>query len=213
MKNFGLSDLVLVAPQRELNAEAFALATHAKDVLENVKIVQTTQEAIADRAFVIGTTARSRTSKAYDVYTPRDAAKSFAKEGLALMFGPEAAGLSNEDLDYCQAYIQIPTGPFSSLNLAQAVNLIAYEFFVTQVEEGSSYQPEDLASREELENLYTLFLETMDYIGYIDANAAGKTEHMYRRIFDRARLTGREVNAFYGLWRQVKWAVDNKKRT
>ena len=58
MKNFGLSDLVLVAPQRELNDEAFALATHAKDVLENATIVQTTQEAIADRAFVIGTTAR-----------------------------------------------------------------------------------------------------------------------------------------------------------
>jgi len=212
MKNFGLSDLVLVAPKRELNDEAFALATHAKDLLESATVVETTQEAIADRAFVIGTTARSRTSKAYDVYTPRDAAQTFSRDGLALMFGPEAAGLSNEDLDYCQAYIQIPTGPFSSLNLAQAVNLIAYEFFVTHVEEGSSYKPEDLASREDLENLYTHFLETMDYIGYIDANAAGKTEHMYRRIFDRARLTEREVNAFYGLWRQVKWAVDNKKR-
>ena len=213
MKNFGLHELYLVNPQCQLDKEAYALATHAADVLDAAVTVASTLEAVADRTFVIGTTARSRTSSAYDIYTPRDAAQTFAREGLALMFGPERTGLSNEDLDRCQAHIRIPTSEFASLNLAQAVNLIAYEFFVTQVNEGVSHGPPDLASREELERLYDHFLEIMHYIGYTDQNIHGKTEHMYRRIFDRARLTEREAFAFYGLWRQVKWAADQPPET
>lgn len=209
MKNFGLSELVLVAPQCPLSKEAFYLATHAKDILEGARIVATTAEAVADCTFVLGTTARERRSKAHDTYTPRDAAQTFAREGLALMFGPEASGLSNEDLDCCQAFIKIPTSAFSSLNLAQAVNLIAYEFFVTHVDEGQSKQPPDLASREALERLYEHFLEVALYIGYTDGQKAGQAEHMYRRIFDRARLTRREVTALHGLWRQMKWVADH----
>ena len=129
MKNFGLSELYLVDPQCELTRDAYALATHAADVLDDAVTVSSTLEAVADRRLVLGTTARARTSEGFDVYTPRAAAKTFAREGAALMFGPERAGLSNEDLDLCHAYIRIPTGDFASLNLAQAVNLVAYEFF------------------------------------------------------------------------------------
>ena len=209
MKNFGLSDLVLVKPQCKLTDEAFYMATHAKDLVQNARILDTTREAVADCTLVIGTTARLRASEAHDIYTPRDAAKRFPREGLALMFGPETSGLSNEDLDYCQAYIKIPTTEFSSLNLAQAVNLIAYEFFTTQVDEGQSTLPPDLASREDLELLYQRFLEVATYIGYSNNLRAHLTEHMYRRIFDRARLTKREVDAMHGLWRQIKWAADH----
>jgi tRNA/rRNA methyltransferase len=209
MKNFGLSELVLVAPQRPLTKEAFYLATHAKDVLENARTVDSVPEAIRDCTLVLGTSARGRRSDAHDVYTPRDAAGTFAREGLAVLFGPEASGLSNEDLDYCQAFIRIPTGAFSSLNLAQAVNLIAYEFFVTQVSAGHSKLPDDLADREALERLYAHFLETALHIGYAHPDRPVLTEHMYRRIFDRARLTTREVAALHGLWRQVRWAAEH----
>lgn len=208
MKNFGLSELVLVAPQCELSKEAFYMATHAKDIVASAQVVAETREAVAGCTFVLGTSARERRSEAYDVFTPRDAARQLSREGLGIMFGPEAAGLSNEDLDYCQAFVKIPTSAFSSLNLAQAVNLIAYEFFVSQVDEGVSRQPPDLAPREDLERLYEHFLEVALHIGYTDAQRLAQTEHMYRRIFDRARLTSREVTALHGLWRQVKWAAE-----
>lgn len=209
MKNFGLSELVLVAPERELNQAAFNLATHAKDVLESARVVASTAEAVAGCTLVLGTTARARRSEAYDIFTPRDAAQTFPREGLGLMFGPEAAGLSNEDLDYCQALVRIPTSAFSSLNLAQAVNLIAYEFFVSQVDAGKSKQPPDLAGREALERLYRHFLDAACHIGYADEANLRQTEHMYRRIFDRARLTAREVTALHGLWRQMVWAAEH----
>lgn len=209
MKNFGLSELVLVAPERELNQDAFNLATHAKDVLEGARVVATTAEAVEGCTLVLGTTARARRSDAYDVYTPRDAAQTFAREGLGLMFGPEASGLSNEDLDHCQALIRIPTSEFASLNLAQAVNLIAYEFFVSQVDAGKSKQPPDLADRGALERLYRHFLDAARHIGYADEANLRQTEHMYRRIFDRARLTEREVTALHGLWRQMVYAADH----
>ena len=212
MKNFGLTDLWLVDPC-ELSKEAFYMATHAKDVVESATIVATTREAVADLTTVIGTTARKRTSDAHDLYTPREAAQAYPRAGTGLMFGTETSGLSNEDLDYCQAYVKIPTGEFSSLNLAQAVNLICYEFFVTHVDAGKTELPEDIATREDVEDLHDYFLNVADYVGYIQPDARGKVDHMYRRIFDRARLTRREVQALWGLWRQVMWATDHKPRT
>ena len=206
MKNFGLSDLWLVKPQCQLSKAAYYMATHAKDLVENATIVETTREAVADRTFVLGTTARKRTSQSFDMFTPREAAEQIDRSKLAIMFGPEASGLSNEDLDFCQAYVKIPTSQFASMNLAQAVNLIAYEFFVTANED--SPPTDDFATREELEHLYDLFVDVAYYTGYTDEGRSGKTEHMYRRIFDRARLSKREVYALHGLWRQMRWAAE-----
>ncbi len=212
MKNFGLSDLWLVKPQCQLSKEAYYMATHAKDIVAAATIVETTREAVSDRHTVIGTTARKRRSDAFDIYTPRDAAQTFTRDRLAIMFGPETSGLSNEDLEYCHAYIRIPTSEATSMNLAQAVNLISYEFFVTDAPNHSK-QPDDPASREDLERLHERFMLMAHHIQYTKANAEAKAHHMYRRIFDRARLTKREVHALHGLWRQVNWAADQPKAT
>lgn len=212
MKNFGLSDLWLVDPQCEIKNEAFWMATHAVDLVEGAKIVATTYEAVASCTLVMGTTARVRASESFPIYTPREAAEQCSRDGLAIMLGNEKYGLSNEDLEYCHAYIRIPTTKFASLNLAQAVNLIAYEFFVTH---DKNEQPKGLsllATREELERVYTHFLDTMRYVLYADEQKDHLTQHMYRRIFDRARLTHREVDALHGLCRQIKWAVDNPEK-
>lgn len=209
MKNFGLFELYLVDPQCELTRDAYALATHAADVVGDARIVATTLEAVADRTLVLGTTARTRTSEGFDVFGPREAAQTFVRDGTALMFGPERSGLSNEDLDLCHAYIRIPTGEFASMNLAQAVNLVAYEFFVTHAALDADRQLPDPAPREALERLHTYFLDTARYIGYTNDETVHKTDHMYRRIFDRARLTEREVAALHGLWRQMRWALDH----
>lgn len=212
MKNFGLSELVLVRPQCQLTKEAFYMATHAKDIVERAQIVDSTPEALSGLTLVLGTTARKRTSDAFEVITPRVAATRYPREGLGVMFGPEASGLSNADLDYCQALVRIPTSEFASMNLAQAVNLISYEFFVSQVDAGQLRYPPDLAPREEVERLYAHFLEMARAIGYTDAAREAKTAHMYRRIFDRAGLTRREVDAMHGLWRQVLWALKHRRQ-
>ncbi|MGL4608556.1 MAG: RNA methyltransferase [Trueperaceae bacterium] len=211
MKNFGLSDFWIVDPQCEIKNEAFWMATHAVDLVENAKIVATTYEAAADRTLVLGTTARVRASESFPIYTPHEAAEQCSREGLALMFGNEKYGLSNEDLEFCHAYIRIPTSKFSSLNLAQAVNLISYEFFVTHDKDEKPKGLSVLATREDLERVYASFLDSMRYILYADEEKDHLTQHMYRRIFDRARLTRREVDALHGLCRQIKWAVDNSE--
>lgn len=209
MKNFGLSDLVLVAPQCELSKEAFYMATHAVDIVEGVNIVATVQEAVADRTFVLGTTARIRSSGSFDIFTPREAAQEFSREGLAIMFGPERSGLSNEDLDFCQAYIRIPTTQFASMNLAQAVNLVAYEFFVSHFKDELPVGLSPAASKIEVDSMLETFMESMYVIGYADGEKEARTRHMYRHIFERARLTRREVAALHGMWRQVRWAMEN----
>ena len=208
MKNFGLSDLVLLRPKKKLNQQAYDFATHAKDVLLGAKRVETFEEAAKDIKIVLATTARLRTSDAYDIYSPREAAKKFRREDIAVMFGPESSGLKNSDLDRAQAFIKIPTSEFSSLNLAQAVNLISYEFFTSQVDEGNIEQDLELASRDELEHFYAHFMESMYYIGYTDDERARLTEHMYRRIYDRARLSKKELIGIYGFFRQIRWAAD-----
>lgn len=141
------------------------------------------------------------------MYTPREAAQTLTPEGLAVLFGPEDFGLSNDDLKHCQGYIRIPTAAYASLNLAQAVQLVAYEWFVTSQEQPPPSPPEERAARELLEGMYDHLLKTLHLIGYTDAQRQGSAERLFRAIFDRADLSAREVAALRGLWRQVAWAV------
>ena len=209
MKNFGLSDLHLVAPQRPLGKRAFALASHAGDVLERAVRCDSLADAVKGCKLVLGTTARARTSL-QRVYSAREAAQSLPAEEVAVMFGPEDFGLSNEDLDHCQGYIQIPTSDYASLNLAQAVQLVAYEWFVAHQKEG--VQGKDLsklATRESLEPMYAQLIQTLHLIGYTDAQREASARELFRGVFDRAELSEREVLALRGLWRQVTWAAKN----
>jgi tRNA/rRNA methyltransferase len=152
------------------------------------------------------------------VYTPRAAAQEVLEEEVAVLFGPEDFGLSNDDLRHCQGYIQIPTAAYASLNLAQAVQLIAYEFFVagqvSSARRGAAASPRDsiareLAPRELLEGMYTHLLSTLHLIGYTDAQRQASADRLFRSVFDRAELSPREVAALRGLWRQVRWAVQH----
>ena len=210
MKNFGLSDLYLVAPQRPLGKRAFALASHAGDVLERAVQCDTLAEAVAGCKLVLGTTARARTSN-QRVYSAREAAQTLPAEEVAVMFGPEDFGLSNEDLDHCQGYIQIPTSDYASLNLAQAVQLVAYEWFVAHRKEGGQEVKDlsELAPRESLEPMYAQLMDTLHLIGYTDVQREASARELFRGIFDRAELSEREVLALRGLWRQATWAAKN----
>lgn len=234
MKNFGLSELYLVAPRCAIDHRAEALASHADDVLAGAVIVPRTADALAGRTFVLGTSARTRASEGFAAAPPREAVKSLPAEGGAVVFGPEDTGLTNEDLDRCQAVVRIPTAEYASLNLAQAVNLIAYEWFLHRgaaggavvmppggaartgggapggdpVGAGPAAERPDLAPREELEAMYAHLMATLRYIGYTDELRAAGVEHMFRRLFDRAGPTSREVAALRGIWSQARWAAD-----
>ena len=210
MKNFGLSGLYLVSPQRPVNRHAYALASHAGDVLDEMTVCNTVAEALHGCTLILGTTARPRDSE-MRVYTPREAAETLPKKGVAILFGPEDYGLSNEDLRHAQGYIQIPTAEYASLNLAQAVQLVAYEWFLASAVKNQTVTRE-LAPRERLEGLYAQLLDMLYAIGYTDAQREASADAMFRAIFDRAELSEREVAALRGVWRQVLWAVDHKPR-
>lgn len=206
IKNFGFFDLWLAAPQRLLNAEAFALAAHAQDVLKGAVRCASVREAVADRTLVLGTTARPRTA-AREVYTPRQAAALVRGHRAALLFGPEDFGLSNDDLDYCQGFVRIPSADYASLNLAQAVQVLAYECFQAGLEVPLEPVVEDVAPRAEVEAMYDHLHETMHLIGYTDRLRERAAMAHFRDLFDRAQLTVKDVMVLRGLWRQVQWAA------
>ena len=217
MKNFGLDDLVLVAPRCRIDDRARALASHAGDVLEAARVVATVGEAIADRRFVLGTSARLRGTDTLPSWSPRQAAPRLLDSGVALLFGPEDHGLSNEDLNLCQGYVSIPTAAYSSLNLAQAVLLVAYEIHLTrQGAAASEAAPAGpalpatgaRAPREQLERFYGQLVEAFHRIGYTDAQRERAILRVYRGMFDRVALTPREVAALRGLVSQVMWAAE-----
>jgi tRNA/rRNA methyltransferase len=207
MKNFGLADLVLVAPRCRLDQQAYALASHAGDVLEGARVVATVPEAIADRSRVLGTTARGRASESFTAYEPDEGLATLPQRGGALLFGPEDHGLSTDDLAHCQGHICIPTAAYASINLAQAVNILAYAYY--RLRHDTPPAPEtERAPREQFEPMYRQLLELLRLIGYTDEARAASIERLYRGILDRAELSPRELAALRGLWQQAAWAAE-----
>jgi tRNA/rRNA methyltransferase len=211
MLNMGASDLRLVAPRcNHLDSQAVAMAVHADTLLRSARVYPTLREALADRDISVGTTARQRG----DLPPPRHPAQLRplvrAAAAPALVFGPEETGLINSDLEQCQVTVRIPTGDYASLNLAQAVLLVCYEFL-----QGLDDVPDlerKTATREEMEAMYGHLQETMHLIGYTDAVRARHTLRLWRAMLDRALMSSAESRLFRGLLRQVHWKVGDAGR-
>jgi len=210
MKNFGLSGLVLVSPRCPVSARAYALASHAGDLLGQARTVSTVIEAVADCTVVFATTALTRATP-QRCYTPREAA-SLEPRGAAILFGPEDHGLSNDDLSYCQGIITIPTARYASLNLAHAVTIIAYEWFLGRADAPSVPPTAPLAERQVLAGMYEHLRDTLHLIGYTDPQREHSAMRFFRRVFDAAGLSYSEAQTLRGLWRQVQWAARGVKR-
>lgn len=221
MKNFGLSELVLVAPRCRVDTRARALASHAQDVLEAAREVATVRDAIGDSRLAVGTSARRRSGDTRPRWTPREAAPHLLGERTAVLFGPEDHGLSNEELDLCQGYVHIPTADYASLNLAQAVLLVGYDVHLARLAASRSASVHDAAAaavpgppngggapREQLERFYDQLVEAFHVIGYTDEQREHAILRLYRGMFDRVTLTEREVAALRGLASQVVWAAE-----
>jgi TrmH family RNA methyltransferase len=202
MKTMGLADLRLVAPERWPAKEDRWMATHAVDVLEQARIHSRLQEAIGECTAAFALSARPR-EWSLQVLDVRSAAKrAFELEGpLAFVFGNEEAGLTNEEMLACQHLVHIPANPgFSSLNLAQAVQVVAYELFVASGAQVPPFRGEKPATVQDLEGLYGHLMEAAEKSGFYAPSSGSKLPERLRRLFSRVPAIEREeVNILRGL--------------
>lgn len=214
MKNMGLQHLVLVNPQCDLlSGEAQLMAVHALDILEAAQQVATLPEALLGCTRAIATTARVRTL-ATGLEDPRTTLPWLLEEpGAALIFGPEYRGLSNEELNYAQRFVRIPSSPnYPSLNLAQAVAICCYELFQCS-QHSTSRIPEvtgDSAPLNVLEGYYQQLEDVLLKIGYLYPHTSASRMQKFRQIFNRTQLENAEVAMLRGILTQIKWALSKK---
>ena len=208
MRNMGIRQLVIVDPQNFDLSKALKLATHfASDIIETSKFYSDLKEALSSFNYVVGTTARLGGQRQV-VCTPLTLARNLipisVKNRIAILFGPEDKGLSNEDIRYCHALVNIPTTEFSSLNLAQSVMILCYEIFIAGGEANEEFTPR-MASRHELDGMYDQLKDILVRISYINSENPDYWLNHFRRFFTRLQLRAKEVNIIKGLCRQVDW--------
>ncbi len=216
MWNFGLDRMRLVAPRDGWpNPRAVAMSSGAGRLLDEAVVSQTTVDAVADCSFVLATTARQR-GLTKPIYTPERAMqvareKIAAGEKVAVLFGPERAGLENDDIAVANAIISVPVNPeFASLNLAQCVLLTAYEWQRVALEgpgEEMELAGTEWASTIEMEKLYEQYEQRLETAGFFFPPAKGPGMKMnLRNLFSRLRLTRADVQMMHGIMRQmVRW--------
>lgn len=205
MKNMGLSDLALVAPRIFPSEQATARAAGADDVLSAAAVFGELTEAIADCRLIIGASARLR-SIPWPQLSPRECADSVRRQPsgsrTAILFGREHSGLTNEELEHCHFLLHIPSNPeFSSLNVAAAVQLVAYELYLA-VHEATAAEPAPalLASSSEMESFFQHLEATLWDFGFLhERKASPSIMRRLRRIFGRARIEEREIHLLRGV--------------
>jgi len=208
MRNMGIRSLVIVDPQNFDLSKALKLATHfASDIIEKSKFYPDLKEALSPFNYVVGTTARLGGQRQV-VLTPLTLARNLipisVKNRIAILFGPEDKGLSNEDIRFCHALVNIPTAEFSSLNLAQSVMILCYEIFIAGGEANEEFTPR-MASRYELDGMYDQLKDILVRISYINSENPDYWLNHFRSFFTRLQLRAKEVNIIKGLCRQVDW--------
>ena len=207
MKTMGLTNLVVVAPKRAsaiTHPDAIALASGASDVLTHARVVRTFDEAIADVRFAVAFTARKR-ELSHPFKPLREAAQIAVSEAahgdVALVFGNEAMCLSNQEVDRCQLVSAIPAnGAYSSLNVSQAVQVVAYEVMMTAAAFGVAEDIErPQASVGEVEGFLKHLEATAIATGFLNPDEPKRFMTRIRRLFTRARMEPEEVAILRGL--------------
>ncbi len=226
MKTMGIKKLCLVKPKNYPSAEATERASSAGDVLYNSQVVTTLDEAISDCSWVIGASARSRYLD-WPMTTPHELAKTIADDYLAgnvsegkvaLVFGREDSGLTNEELQHCHKQVYIPANPeYSSLNLAMAVQVIGYELRMKFLE---NEQTPPITTKENkavpasmayVEGFYSHIEQTMIKTEFLDAEQPKHLMKRIRRIFGRTTLDEAEINILRGFLKSVNVKIDENK--
>lgn len=210
MKTMGLSELYLVKPERFPDPKAVELASGAADILDQAIVVETLDEAIAEATLVIGTSARSR-AVPWPLISPREMGEKIKLEApqsqIAIVFGHEQSGLSNEELQRCHVHVQIPANPeYSSLNLAAAVQVLAYECRVASLDQANTNEVWDyrLATTDEMEKYFNHLQEVLIEIDFLKMSAPRKLMTRLRRLYLRTRPDVMEMNILRGMLTAVQ---------
>ncbi len=207
--NMGLKRLVVVEPADLDAARMRMMATAAAaPLLEQMVVAPDLAQALAPFHYVAGTTARQGGVR-QELITPREMAARVAEisqtNDVALLFGPENWGLTNEELPFCQALVSIPTADCSSLNLAQAVMVMAYELWMA-VSPQPRFAPR-LATSREVESMYAVLQKTLVQINYISHQNPEHWMFNVRRFFNRHGLRAADTQVIKGICRQIDWYV------
>jgi TrmH family RNA methyltransferase len=207
MKTMGLTDLWLLNPLHFPDAEATARASGADDLLARAQVRHRVDDLFDDCRLVIGVSARTR-SIPCPVLSPRECASMVREESdqgrVAVLFGCEQSGLSNAEIDRCHYLVRIPASPvYASLNLAAAVQVIAYELFVAHVTKESNeigHSPEHVpVSAGEMERFYEHLEATLIQLEFLDPVNPRHLMRRLRRLYNRARPDENEINILRGI--------------
>lgn len=219
MKVMGLSQMVLVDPQCQVDAQAIALAAGASEIALNAQIYPTLEAAVADCGLVVGTSARSRTLE-WPMLEPRECGEKLISEAnqhsVAMVFGRERTGLTNDELQLCHYHVCVPANPeYSSLNLAMAVQLLSYEvrmaYLALQQSSQSSTLQEEYPRHQELERFYAHLERVIMQTEFISAQQPGQVMNKLRRMFTRARPEAQEINILRGILTSVQKSISRKE--
>jgi len=213
MSNFGFKQLRVVNPFTTAFREAKS-AVGASAVLKNAQEYQSIAEGVADCSLVIGTTAARNRKLEITVRTLKEGGRLIRKTNsssrVALLFGSEKRGLSNEDLSYCHWLIRIPTLEENpSMNLGQSVAVCLYELARDPTLQTETTKPA-LAKSAELERMTELLLDALHTSGYIASNSADRTEEKLRRLIRRLKLSDPDAELWLGMLRQMLWKMRSR---
>jgi tRNA/rRNA methyltransferase len=211
MNNMGITRLILVKPENCDLTRILKMATGTSiDIVEAMEVYDELMAALNPFQYVVGTTARTGTQRPA-LTNPRKLAQdlmAISQENLvALLFGPEDRGLSNEHLRFCHTIATIPTSRFASLNLSQAVMVICYEIFLASQEAPEEFTPR-LANKFELEGMYDHLKEVLMKIGFINPQNPEHWMLNIRRFLSRIPLRARDVRIIRGICRQIDWYTE-----
>lgn len=211
MKNTGLSRLILIDPCDYLNDEAKKMAVGDRSILGKARVYSDLKKALKPFHWTIATTRRAR-RRFNEEWTPKDIAQRIVHlpdtHKVALVFGPEDMGLSNEEISLCQAMLTIPSHPkFPSLNLAQAVMVCVYEIYCASLSNVCPSSKEDLASMEALEGMYQHLQKVLTELKYFSRGKPGTLMESIRNFLGRARLGARDVRILRGVFSTIQRRV------
>jgi tRNA/rRNA methyltransferase len=214
MKNMGLSFLKLVNPQCSIDDQAFWMATHGADILKSTKKFSGLREAIKNSSYVFGTTARSRSCRC--LISPAEMAEKISMlagtNRISIIFGPEDAGLKNDELELCNEVVTIPTiADALSINLSQAVMIICYEIFTAANKYNANKKHLELAESAKAEDMYDHMRRLLLDIGFLNPQNPDQVLGMFKRIFTRAGMTREDVKLVRGVFRQLQWYIRKTK--
>jgi tRNA/rRNA methyltransferase len=210
-RNMGLTRLALVQPEDFDPERMLKMATGSSaDLIHNLTVHPDLASAVGPCHYIVGTTARLGGSYRQSPVTPRELARQLIPisqhNQVALVFGPENWGLTNDELALCHSLVSIPTSDFRSLNLAQAVLVVTYEIFLARQDLHDRFVPR-LANSFELESMYTELQDTLLQINYIGHQNPEHWMMRIRRFFSRHGLRAMEVQVIRGICRQIDWYV------